>query len=479
MQESNGEQAKMVVRASNGELVGTEIGDLRANGNNKFYTVAQGTDIGLEYNLAATNVVNLNNLPASSNGTTGYQPYQSFVVNGVTPPAAQGVVYHNVGEKQYELKDHLGNVRVVVSDRKNLDTATDALSADVIAYNNYYPFGMPQPNRNFDSQEYRYGFQGQDKDSEIKGEGLSVNYKYRMHDPRVGRFFAVDPLAYDYPWNSPYAFSENNVIHAVELEGLEKSVVNENGKQSIVSGPITNSFGSIEEAKLAMENEQKLKEQAYRAAQLKRGIPGIIDIAIRNDRIFKSKLNSGKETRFQKGLRLSDEKNLAKLVFPANNENVSVGLSIGVGKAKFKENLLEGFVDDYSILSDKEKVKDVGNQIIVSSKVSIYDGQEQALFLEGGNKVRTITVIAKLASEEDFRLFEIVEKTQLMGVDPISIESREVYVNGTRAIYQESKGFGTTMGSKKFKLGKQMEKFIDVDANIDAKVKTDFKDVKN
>ena len=35
------------------------------------------------------------------------------------------------------------------------------------------------------------------------------------------------------------------------------------------------------------------------------------------------------------------------------------------------------------------------------------------------------------------------------------------------------------MGSKKFKLGKQMEKFIDVDANIDAKVKTDFKDVKN
>ncbi|UBZ14003.1 hypothetical protein LDL77_19245 [Flagellimonas marinaquae] len=35
-----------------------------------------------------------------------------------------------------------------------MNTATDALSADVIAYNNFYPFGMPQPNRNFDSQEY-------------------------------------------------------------------------------------------------------------------------------------------------------------------------------------------------------------------------------------------------------------------------------------------------------------------------------------
>ncbi|MBQ4822929.1 M15 family metallopeptidase, partial [Aquimarina sp. MMG016] len=49
----------------------------------------------------------------------------------------------------------------------------------------------------------------------------SINYKYRMHDPRVGRFFAVDPLAPDYPHNSPYAFSENRVIDGVELEGLE------------------------------------------------------------------------------------------------------------------------------------------------------------------------------------------------------------------------------------------------------------------
>jgi hypothetical protein len=41
----------------------------------------------------------------------------------------------------------------------------------------------------------------------------------------LGRFFAVDPLAPDYPWNSPYAFSENVLINAVELEGLEKVYV--------------------------------------------------------------------------------------------------------------------------------------------------------------------------------------------------------------------------------------------------------------
>jgi hypothetical protein len=46
-----------------------------------------------------------------------------------------------------------------------------------------------------------------------------------MHDPRIGRFFAVDPLAAKYPWNSPYAFSENRVVDGVELEGLEAITV--------------------------------------------------------------------------------------------------------------------------------------------------------------------------------------------------------------------------------------------------------------
>lgn len=42
-----------------------------------------------------------------------------------------------------------------------------------------------------------------------------------MYDLRLGRWFAVDPLASSYPHNSPYAFSENRVIDGMELEGLE------------------------------------------------------------------------------------------------------------------------------------------------------------------------------------------------------------------------------------------------------------------
>ncbi len=81
---------------------------------------------------------------------------------------------------------------------------------------------MLLPNRHGNTSDYRYGFQGQEMDNEVKGEGNSINYKFRMHDPRVGRFFATDPLTKDYPHYTSYSFSGNKVIAFRELEGLEE-----------------------------------------------------------------------------------------------------------------------------------------------------------------------------------------------------------------------------------------------------------------
>jgi hypothetical protein len=74
---------------------------------------------------------------------------------------------------------------------------------------------------------YRYGFQAQEEDTEL-WEG-AINYKYRVEDPRLGRFFSVDPLYKDFPWNSNYAFSENKLIDGIELEGLEHISVHDSG----------------------------------------------------------------------------------------------------------------------------------------------------------------------------------------------------------------------------------------------------------
>lgn len=99
---------------------------------------------------------------------------------------------------------------------------------------------MLVPNRHGNSGNYRFGFQGQEADNEIKGNGNSVNYKYRMHDPRIGRFFAVDPLAKQYPWNSTYAFSENRVIDGFELEGREVILL---GKEVMGGALLTGTVG--------------------------------------------------------------------------------------------------------------------------------------------------------------------------------------------------------------------------------------------
>jgi RHS repeat-associated protein len=68
---------------------------------------------------------------------------------------------------------------------------------------------------------YRFGFNGMEKDDEVSGKGNSYAFEYRIHDPRLGRFLSVDPLSGEYPWNSSYAFAENHVIEAKDLEGRE------------------------------------------------------------------------------------------------------------------------------------------------------------------------------------------------------------------------------------------------------------------
>jgi RHS repeat-associated protein len=80
---------------------------------------------------------------------------------------------------------------------------------------------MHRTNSNYFKTHDRYLYQGQEMDDEVKGDGNSVNFSFRMHDPRLGRFFVVDPLASKYPYNSQYAFSENRVLDGIELEGLE------------------------------------------------------------------------------------------------------------------------------------------------------------------------------------------------------------------------------------------------------------------
>jgi RHS repeat-associated protein len=113
-------------------------------------------------------------------------------------------------------------VLAVVSDRKlplHSGSTVTGCQADVHAHSDYYPFRMLMEGRTGSAEGYRFGFNGKESDNEVYGPGHAVSYQYRVQDARLGRFLSVDPLAPKYPQHSPYAFSENRVIDAVELEG--------------------------------------------------------------------------------------------------------------------------------------------------------------------------------------------------------------------------------------------------------------------
>ncbi|MEP7219494.1 MAG: thrombospondin type 3 repeat-containing protein, partial [Bacteroidota bacterium] len=104
-----------------------------------------------------------------------------------------------VGYKLFQLQDHLGNVRAIVSDMKYCSPSTPGVrpfTADLRSYINYYPFGQEQPARVWNSDTARYGYNGKEKDDEVAGDGNQYDYGGRIYNPRIGKWMSIDPHAY-------------------------------------------------------------------------------------------------------------------------------------------------------------------------------------------------------------------------------------------------------------------------------------------
>jgi RHS repeat-associated protein len=104
---------------------------------------------------------------------------------------------------------------------------------------------MLVPNRHGSSTAYRYGFNGMEKDDELKGIGNSYDFGARMFDPRVGRWFAPDPLEKDFPFISTYVYALNNPLNIVDEDGKAPDPV------------------IIKYLQIAINNMPKIKAYAY------------------------------------------------------------------------------------------------------------------------------------------------------------------------------------------------------------------------
>jgi RHS repeat-associated protein len=211
---------------------------------------------------------------------TQFSNQTAIIVGGIAPPLKVDVQYHNIGKKQFELSNHLGNVLTTVSDRRNAvdaeykwvgpgqgdhnlenggyvpvgaglgdysllmpaDGQVSEYLGDVLSAGDYYAFGMGMVGRMVSGGGYRYGFGNKEEDNEIKGDRNSVDFGARIYDPRVGRWLSLDPLMIRYPSLSPYCFAANMPTIATDPDGkaivINTTTTSYNGKTPAKAGDI-------------------------------------------------------------------------------------------------------------------------------------------------------------------------------------------------------------------------------------------------
>ncbi|MCW9021188.1 MAG: RHS repeat-associated core domain-containing protein, partial [Flavobacteriales bacterium] len=140
-----------------------------------------------------------------------YEKINTAAVNLTTEVLYAGgrlaVVSNNL--TNYELTDHLGNVRVTFADTSS--TSTPDLM--VTSWTDYYPFGEVLPGRSSNPEGHLFGYQGQQK---AANNSKWYAFQLRMYNPSLGRWNSTDPYEVHY---SPYLAMANNPISFVDPDG--------------------------------------------------------------------------------------------------------------------------------------------------------------------------------------------------------------------------------------------------------------------
>ena len=131
-------------------------------------------------------------------------PHNTLTEHPIYGTSRLGVYKRKSKTTRYQLTDHLGNVRAVIAKK-------GSNAAALVAKTDYYPFGMPMPNRNVEG-DYRYKYQGQEKDKETGMEAFEL----RLWDSRIGRWLTTDPMG---EFFSPYLGMGNNPISLIDPTG--------------------------------------------------------------------------------------------------------------------------------------------------------------------------------------------------------------------------------------------------------------------
>jgi len=231
---------------------------------------------------------------------------------------------------------------------------------------------MPGRNYTLDGNPaYRYGFNGQEKDNDIKGEGNSLEFKYRIYDSRIGKFLSVDPLYKSYPWNSSYAFAENRPIDGIDLEGKEWDAVNKNGQTNV-------------KVNINFSLDEKLKFSKDEIGKLKKSVSSELNIVLKNS--SKGKLTG--EVTFTGGDESKIHRAIPDIAISGDKpDDLKGGLSYN-GGASINYYKTDGTPKTRAELAN-DIVHELFHTLRVDHPMTLTQGDDTKVISEGGLKYRS------------------------------------------------------------------------------------------
>ncbi len=142
-----------------------------------------------------------------------------YYLDALTNDVTKKNFFRILDKKQYELKDHLGNVRVAIGDMK-IPTAVRGVAPFVVdekSVSDFYPGGMSISDRSWQGTSYRYGYNSQEKSLEIDASGNHHTAEFWEVNNASLRRWNLDPKPTI--GISQYSIFENNPILFNDLLG--------------------------------------------------------------------------------------------------------------------------------------------------------------------------------------------------------------------------------------------------------------------
>jgi RHS repeat-associated protein len=222
------------------------------NPSNQYYSYDQNGDltsdvnkgiVNIEYNaLHLPQIIDMgnNNIIEYTYDALGNKLRKTTYINGqlcTTFDYSNGFVYYNCGLQyimgdegrimmgrngdfvyEYQIKDHLGDVRVCFANVKDDKTFT------ITQERSYYSFGLSIPDMNYDfppistvkPNEYQYNGKEFQEDFGLQW----YDYGARFYDEQIARWQNIDPLCELGRRWTPYNYCNNNPIKFIDPDGM-------------------------------------------------------------------------------------------------------------------------------------------------------------------------------------------------------------------------------------------------------------------